>query len=282
VAADDGIYRVGAGINSLVFGLPHVDADGITQQNVSGANQYLSGALAANESGAVAWISDTYQSHQRLYLSSGGKIQLLAYLGANPQYRTSSPAGGYFSGWQEIALDNAGRLMARLSVTGGPSGYFLWANGQWTAAALFGQTSVAGQAVTGASELKASSSNFYVTFTQHGSGIPTLLAEYTGGSWNQLFVLGQSLPDGSNLNSFSHLAVNRADEVAFGAWSNGPEIVVLTGNTAHQVYTGSQLLPDGSYLYNIAQIDFRDDHRVFFVAFDLSDRVNLYVAQPTF
>ncbi|MBZ5575485.1 MAG: Ig-like domain-containing protein [Acidobacteriia bacterium] len=283
VVPDDGIFRVGAGGNSLVFGLPHTDADGVVQNGLAGGSLGLSGGLAANQDGAVAWISNTNQNHQRLYLLSGGTLRLLAYIGGNSQYRTNSPAGGYFSNWQELALDNTGRVMARFSVTGGPSGYFLWANGQWTAAALFGQTTVAGQVVDGAGQMKASAANFYATFTAHG-GPPTVLAQYTSGGWNQLAAAGLALPDGAELNSFTNLAVDRADEVAYSGWSSGgsPEIVVMTGTTARIALSGSQPLSDGSFVQNIQQIDFRDDHRVFFVAFDVYDRMNLYVAEPNF
>ena len=161
------------------------------------------------------------------------------------------------------------------------SGYFLWANGQWKAAALFGQTQVNGQPVDGAVESKAGAGNFYAILTQRGY---SLLAQYTDSGWNALVVLGQTLPSGAALNSIRNLAVNRAGDVAFSANTDGgfPEIVVLAGNTARLVFAGDQPLADGTFLFSIPQIDFRDDQRLFFVAFDLSDRVNLYVAEPLF
>jgi hypothetical protein len=273
VAADDGVYRVGAGSNDLVFALPRRDSDGVTQNNVP--------LLAANDSGAAAWVGNTNQSHSRLCLASGGNTQLLAYIGTNPQYRTPSPAGGYFAGFQEIAIDVNGRVMARLTVNGGPSGYFLWANGQWKAAALFGQTIVNGLVVDGAVEVKAGAGNFYAVFAQRGTSV---LAQYTDSGWNPLISAPQALPSGAALNSIRNLVVNRAGDVAFSANADGgfPEIVVLAGDTARLVFAGDQPLADGSFLFSIPQIDFRDDRRLFFVAFDLLDRVNLYVAEPLF
>jgi hypothetical protein len=273
VVADDGVFRLGAGSNDLALSWPRRDSDGVTQNNIS--------LLAANDSSAVAWVGNTNQSHSRLCLGSGGNTQLLAYIGTNPLYRTPSPAGGYFAGVQEIAIDANGRVMARLSVTGGPSGYFLWANGQWKAAALFGQTKVNDLSVDGAVELKAGGGNFYAILAQRGTSV---LAQYTDGGWNPLAVGGQPLPSGAALNSFRNLTVNRAGDVAFSANADGgfPEIVVLAGDTARLVFAGDQPLADGSFLVSIPQIDFRDDRRLFFLAFDLMDRVNLYVAEPIF
>jgi hypothetical protein len=274
VTTDDGVYRLGPAGNDLVLGLPHLDPDGVTQ--------FSPNSLSANESGAVAWVAGTSQNHSRLCVSSGGTIQILAYIGTNPQFRTASPAGGFFAGWQEFAIDSGGRVMARFTVNGGPSGYFLWAHGQWTAAALFGQTKIPDQVVDGANELKASGANFYATFTQRGP--TTVLAQFTGSGWNPLFAAPQALPSGAALQSFRNFIVNRNGDIAFTANADGgfPEIVVLSGGSAHLVYTGDQPLPDGSFLYSIPQIDFRDDRRVFFLAFDFLDRLNLYVAKPLF
>jgi hypothetical protein len=171
--------------------------------------------------------------------------------------------------------------MARLTVNGGPSGYFLWANGQWKAAALFGQTIVNGLVVDGAVEVKAGAGNFYAVFAQRGTSV---LAQYTDSGWNPLISAPQALPSGAALNSIRNLVVNRAGDVAFSANADGgfPEIVVLAGDTARLVFAGDQPLADGSFLFSIPQIDFRDDRRLFFVAFDLLDRVNLYVAEPLF
>jgi hypothetical protein len=273
VAADDGVFRLGAGSSDLVFALPRRDSDGVMQNNIP--------LLAINDSGAVAWVGNTNQSHARLCLATGGNTQLLAYIGTNPQYRTPSPAGGYFTGIQEIAIDANGRLMARLTVGGGPSGYFVWANGQWKAAALFGQTKVNDLTVDGANEMKAGGGNFYAIFVQRGT---SALAQYTDSGWNPLISAPQALPSGAALNSIRNLVVNRAGDVAFSANADGgfPEIVVLAGDTARLVFAGDQPLADGSFLFSIAQIDFRDDRRLFFVAFDLLDRVNLYVAEPLF
>ncbi|PWU06718.1 MAG: hypothetical protein C5B51_11710 [Terriglobia bacterium] len=273
VAADDSLSRVGPNSSELVLGFPRRDTDGVIQNSPS--------TLAANDNGQVAWVSFTNQNHSRVSIVSGGKVQVLAYAGANPQYRTASPAGGYFANWQEIAMDNSGRVMARFTVNGGPSGYFLWANGQWSAAALFGQTKVNDLTVEGANEVKAGGGSFYAILTQRGTAV---LAQYTDSGWNPLFSGGQALPSGAALNSFRNLAVNRAGEVAFSANADGgfPEIVALVGDTARLVFAGDQPLTDGSFLFSIPQIDFRDDRRVFFLAFDLMDRVNLYVAEPLY
>ena len=284
VAPDDGIFRLNSGGNGRVASFPRTDADGVYIYGLSGANQDLSGALAANQNGAVAWIASSNQNHDRLYLSSGGNTQLLAYIGNNSHYSTASPAGGYFSSWRQIAIDNTGRVMAQFLVAGGPSGYFLWANGQWTAAALFNTTSVGGKVVDGGHRLVASSSNFYATFTQNGYWTGTVLAEYTGSGWNEIAIQADTLVDGALLNGFMGLAVNRGDDLAYSVWTNSgyQEIIVLAGGTAKLAFSGNQPLPDGSFVGNVSQIEFRDDHRVFFTGFDDSDRFNIYVAQPNF
>ena len=80
------------------------------------------------------------------------------------------------------------------------------------------------------------------------------------------------------------VAIRGDGDVAFSANADGgfPEIVVLAGDTARLVFAGDQPLADGAFLFSIPQIDFRDDRRLFFLAFDLLDRVNLYVAEPLF
>ena len=106
--------------------------------------------FAANDAGTLVWQTQSSESHRRLVSIDNGQLSTLASFGGNDQ--TPAPAGGAFAGVYQIfgtasmiAVDDGGRVMVSAAVADGPDGLYVYENGQWQTAALFGQTGVGGR-----------------------------------------------------------------------------------------------------------------------------------------
>src|SRR5205823_8130719 len=104
------------------------------------------------------------------------------------QTQTASPGDGKFSGvmgtnmrQNAVLIDEGGRVLVNALVNGGPAGLFLYENGQWNIAALFGKTSIDGVTVNNVRAIHVAGNTFYALLDM--SNGDTLLAQYNGQNW---------------------------------------------------------------------------------------------------
>jgi hypothetical protein len=170
----------------------------------------------------------------------GQLTSLMAQGGPN---QTNSPGGGRFAGigfgsWHQntVAIDDRARVFVNGGVTGGPSGLFLYDNGRWNAAALFGVTRIAGETVISASAIHSGGDRFYALLNLTGGGP---IAEYDGRQWRILVARNEVAPDGIEIGFFGGLfSVNRHGAVAFLANGTRSRIVTRTPDAKlHVVYS---------------------------------------------
>jgi hypothetical protein len=273
VTAEDGIYRLAGGRADVLVSFP------IHSEN--SVDIFRPNTLMVNERGGMAWIAGTNDNHNRLQTVDGTRVTTLAYLGTNPRWLTRSPDGGTFNSANELAIDESGRVMAQMRVDGGPSGYFLYANGSWKSTALFTQTQVGGLAVTGARELKAGGQKFYAVVNLAGGS--SALAEFADGQWAPVITRGTPAPNGNLIDSFGTFDVNRRGEIAFLGNLNGSSaLLAYSEGSLRLVHLLSRPTEAGDYLRFVDGIDFRDTRTVYFTGLDLFDRYLLYAAEPNF
>jgi hypothetical protein len=246
-----------------------------------------SNAIAANRNGALVWNANVGGLSRLMMYDRGVLSSLMALGGANP---TNSPAGGKFSGlfggaWHQntVAIDNAGRVLVTAFTTGA-SGIFLYENGQWKTAAVFGTTFLGGDIVSGANAIVAGDNTFYALFNLTAGG--QVIGEYDGQQWKVLVPRTDITPDGiamGNLQSF--LTANRRGDIAFITTNNRSRIVVRTADGKyHIVYTQFDVTASGDALwpFGFSSLELHDDRRLYIVGLDTNDRNTLYVADPLF
>jgi hypothetical protein len=256
---------------------------------ITGNSAWYNGSLAfaANRSGSFAWNANA-GTHNRLMLYDRGQLSsLMAQGGPNP---TGSPGGGRFTGiasgyfhQNTVAIDERGRVFVNAAVSGGPSGLFLYENGRWNAAALFGNTRIEGEIVNGAIAIHSGEDRFYALLDLAGGrGI----AEYDGQQWKMLVARSQVTPDGMDIGNFGALlSVNRRGGIAFLATGTRSRIVTRTPDgKLHVVYAALDKTDSGDMLWPAAYfgLQYHDDGRVYFAGLDTLDRNTFYVAEPRF
>jgi hypothetical protein len=290
VAVGNGIMRYGSNRFEplLTFPIPFPFQAGEPVTLTGNATWYIgSQAFAANRTGTFVWNASA-GTHNRLMLYDRGNLTtLMAQGGAN---QTSSPGGGKFSGvangnWHQttVAMDERGRVFVNANVSGGPSGLFLYDNGRWNTAALFGTTRIAGETVLGSSAIQAGEDRFYAVLDLSGG---RALVEYDGQQWKVLVSRTDMTPDGMDVGSFGNLlSVNRRGGVAFQATGNRPRLVTRTADgKLHIVYSALDQTASGDSLWPFTyfSLQYYDDGRVFIAGLDTLDRNTIYVAEPTF
>jgi hypothetical protein len=256
---------------------------------VNGPNGWYNGAnaLAVNRTGTLVWTANVGGQNRLMMYDRGLLSSLMAIGGGSP---TNSPAGGKFStlsggSWHQntVVIDNAGRVLVNAFTTGA-SGLFLYENGQWKTAALFGTTLLGGDIVSSAPAILAGDNRFYALFNLAVGG--QIIGEYDGQQWKVLVPRTDITPDGvamGNLQSF--LTANRRGDIAFITTNNRSRIVVRTADGKyHIVYTGFDVTASGDALwpFGFSSLELHDDRRLYIVGLDTNDRDTLYVAEPLF
>lgn len=243
--------------------------------------------FAANDAGTLVWQAQSAESHRRLVSIDNGQLSTLASFGGNDQ--TPAPAGGAFAGVYQIfstasmiAVDDGGRVMVSAEVADGPDGLYVYENGQWQTAALFGQTEVGGETVSCAGSLRTAGGSFYVQFC--GGNV---LAEYINQQWVPIVRTGDRLPSGLEIHGMTPgFEVNRHGDIVVGVGTGGRTVVVLrTADGAMQtVYQNGELTEQGDRFWPRQNfgLDLRDDRTLYFIGIDLLDRNVLYRADPLF
>lgn len=245
--------------------------------------------FAANDAGLLVWNAWS-ENESRLVSIENGRMAMLASFGGSDQ--TVAPAGGAFAGLfsggstgNAIAVDDAGRVMISARVANGPDGVYLFENGNWETAALFGTTQVGGQFINWLDGLRVAGQRFYAVFNRTNGG--SVLASYENGQWTPIFGNGDRMPNGSQVFYISRdFDVNRRGDVAFVVNNNGgTELVLRTADgTIRTVYRTGEATPEGDrfWPYQNFELDLRDDGSLYFMGIDLLDRNVLYFAEPLF
>jgi len=174
-------------------------------------------------------------------------------------------------------------VMASLNVSNGPAGIFLYENGAWRTLSLFRDMRFDNVAVLSLQNLIASEGKFIAVFQVTGS---SLIAQYADGQWTTLVKRGDKAPNGADINGVSNnLSVNRRGDVACIAQINGGfAVMVHTADGAnHQAYLIGDITEDGDiFTLSNFELDLRDDRTLYFIGISVSDKQQLYVADPLF
>ena len=249
-------------------------------QSDDGLGLYLN-EFEVNDSGVVVFSAGTDRGDQRLYLWRRGRLDQLATDGQTPEEQTSSPAGGTFFYWREFSVDALSRVMAYFDVRDGPSGYFLYDNGQWQPTALVGER-IGGVTVSDGFSLRAMDDKFYTVIFSAQCCNQAVLAEYRQNAWTPLITSENALPRGelAEVGLGGLFDVNRRGEIAFiihGAL--GEALVLRSPDGTRIVHITGQETEAGDLLWNYRGVDLRDDGRLYFTALDVNDQVSIYEAE---
>jgi hypothetical protein len=230
---------------------------------------------AFNARGAALWQAGTDRNHTRVYLTEGERNTLLLLSGPDPQWQTASPAGGRVTGFNEMVLDDRGRVLAVLRPEGGPSGLFLWENGRWRTTALFNTTQVNSNLVTNAGNLLAVGDRFYAVLNlRQGSA----LAELRDAEWTWIAGLNNDAPSGNTINNIGAYDVNRRGDIVFAA--NGGQLLIFRSGGVSRLVHFNVDAPEGLDFFTVQQVELREDGRIYFAGLNLLDQYVLYLAEP--
>ena len=245
--------------------------------------------LAANDTGTVVWRAWS-DEQSRLVSMQNGRLSMLASFGGEDQ--TQAPSGGSFdylmSGGgraSALALDESGRVMIVTSVRNGPDGIFVYENGHWQTAALFGETRVGGGTVGWVDGLRAVGGKFFALMGMETGG--AVLAEYVNQQWQTVIRTGDTMPNGAEIFWVDrNFDVNTRGDIAFVLNTNGGTEVALrtSDGTLRTVYRTGEATAEGDYFWpwQSFDIDLRDDGSLYFIGIDLFDRNVMYHAEPLF
>jgi len=277
VTTDSGIFRLSStGSSSIVaFGYAFPD-------NVIGFSPYN---VAVNDHNQLAMIGGTDHSHQRLSYFDGTSLRAIAYFLGGAPYLTPSPAGGNFSNLNDFAINDSGQVMANITVSGGPSGLFLYDGASWRSVCALQTCQLGGETVTQTGSLRASNNQFCGQFTTSIGN--TRIDCWAAGTWTNILRRGDLTSDGTQISYVTGIYdINRKGDVAIVLYTsfNGSMVFLKTGDTGVFTTVLASFFPtvDNSYLVGIYSVDLRDDRRVFLIAQDFTGRMIAYEADPQF
>jgi hypothetical protein len=267
------VYRFRNGATEVVIPQGMRLADGTV---VNGA-----GVRAANSRGALvisAGIAAPGGPNSQVHyvVDSGRFTEIVRNGGRLPDGRTITQVN-------DVHLDDDGRVAFRPQLDGqNQNAYFLWNSGRIETLFAEGRQVLGGVPVTSMSFWGGRGPFFWGYGFSAGSNDAGIFG-YTGDGWQPALHTNYRMPDGSIGNyNFGAWDVNGRMEIAFVTQS-GPPLslnVRTVDGELRQVVSMLAPMADGTYLRQISQIDFRDDGRIFFTAFDSSGRFSVYVAEP--
>ncbi len=236
--------------------------------------------IAVNDTGSIAWISGTDKGDTRIYLSQGGRNQLVCVNDAAKDPASKLDGRSIFN-CDDFVLDNAGRMMVRLRFQGDPLQYtYFWSQGQLTVAVTPNKTTAGNFAITGVNLLRATG-NHLLAVLQTAAG--SYLSEWTDSGWTVRYSPADAMPTGAVFNSvWSHMEASSSGDLAFVSSPNAPGYgVYAQRNGALQTVLTTYLpTPDGDYIVNILSLDLRDDGTVYLLAVNQNDELVFYSATP--
>ncbi len=239
---------------------------------------------AINDRGQMVWEAGTDSNHTRLYFAENGRNTQLATNSLDRRWQLPAPSGGTVSGWGEVAIDELGRAMINLQITGGPSGWFLWDNGRWRQTAVYPNTAttpspttaVKGQVFTGSNNLRAMNDKFYAVFPLRAGG--SALAEFRDTEWTWIAGSLDPAPYGNTINNIGAYEVNRQGDIAF-AINGGQLLVSRSGGQDRMVYFNVEA-PDAGDFFSVQNVELREDGRIYFAGINQLDQYELWLAEP--
>jgi hypothetical protein len=273
VATDQSLTLVQGSKSTLLARFPqHVPAGTIN-----------TGFQVAAGGGTVAITGGTNFGTQAISTIQNGAATAIAYLGTNAAYRTTSPAGGFFTGSNDIGADDSGRIYANLNVSGGPGGLFVYSKGAWSALIKVGDT-YDGRPVTGINQIRVAGNACFASIATQGNIVH--LARYQDGSWVDYISSGDALPTGGSLGatgSIGNFDVNRKGGVVAIVNGNGISYVLYTDGVNGLVAADiSHPMLFGEYLLSYFQVGLNDDGRIFLTAINENAMLVLYEFDPAF
>ncbi|MCX6599027.1 MAG: Ig-like domain-containing protein [Acidobacteria bacterium] len=209
-----------------------------------------------------------------------GQPKAIAYLGGSPQ-QTPSPAGGSFATLNDWVMDEQGRVLANMAVSGGPAGLFLWANGSWSAVALVGRSVVPDNVITSIGTIHSAGNRFLAVLRHNTNQQHIVDIEGATGIRVRLSSL-DGAPQGNTYGSLSSFDSNARGDMVVHSSANGTQTVTYepVSGPSRVVQAANTMTDSGEYVRFFSQVDLRDDGTIYFTGLNYLDQLVLYVAQP--
>jgi hypothetical protein len=272
VSTDQSITQISPSGSKLLAHFPQRGAGGTVNTGYQ---------VVANTSGTVVSVGGTNFGTNQMSIISKGTAQMIAYLGTNPSYRTSSPGGGYFTGSNDVGVDENGAVYAILNVSGGPNGLFQWTpSGGWTALLKVGD-SFDGRTVTNVQSLHVAGTacTVLVATTANLSHV----SRYQNGQWSDIVNYGDGFIAGGTISFLGVFDANRKGAVAATLNVNGTGyLAYYNGNDIRVVADNDHPLPNGDVIIQFFQVSMNDDGRIFATGINQIDQLVLYEFDPQF
>lgn len=227
------------------------------------------GNFAVNTRGQAVMVSG-----QRLYLYDGASVNLIA------DNTTRAPSGGAFSSWNQVAIDDPGRVLAGGATTELRSGLFLY-DGVWQTKLLLNDTRIRGTVVTSYAPIRAAGRRFYSLVL--GLGF-SALASFQDSDWEVEAAYGDPLPASAELiGSVSTLYdVNARGEMLLRVSGPGRTYLVVKSAAGIKPILNNAMPAEGSYinLNAVQSMILQDDGTVYLAGFDQTMRYLIVRADP--
>ena len=248
--------------------------------SIDGGTLWSAIRASANRAGVTAAHVNTSVPSNRLVLVENGVPRLIAHIGgADPNFRTSSPAGGVFSSLNQLWVDEDGRVIALMDVNGGPAGIFAYHQGAWRALLVAG-SKVDGANVLSVDQVRVAGNRILARYAVAGNF--SHLASSEGDVFTRRFGRGDTAPTGNtagNPGSFDLLSDGQV-AIAFNAGGTTGLAIQRPGEDLRLLVLSNTPTEDGDLVLTIESVDARDDGRIYFTGFTAEDRWVAYVAEP--
>lgn len=267
------VYRLRNGAVEMVIpqGMRLPDGGIIDSVIVRAANSR--GALLINANVRPAGNVPFYSTN---YLVEGERFTEVVRLGAR------LPDGRTISGLSVVYMDDNNRVVFRPQTGGADlNTHFLWTNGRLETFIADGRNQFGGVTLGTFGMRVGRGGRFFGSGTAPGGGDQGIY-EHAGESWQPVVRNAERMPDGSTNYGFGAYDANSQGDIAFVTQSGSPlalNVRTVSGEL-RQVFSFLAPTSEGDYIRSLQELDFRDDGRIFFTAFEASGRFSVYVAEP--
>ena len=248
--------------------------------SIDGGNLWSVVRASANRAGVTAAHVNTSFPSNRLVLVENGIPRLIAHIGGgDPNFRTSSPAGGVFAGLSQLWVDEDGRVIALMDVNGGPAGIFAYHQGAWRALLIAGGK-VDGASVLSVDQVRVAGTRILARYAIAGNFSHAASSE--GDVFTRRFGRGDTAPTGNiagNPGSFDLLSDGQM-AIVFNVGGTNGLAIQRPGEDLRLLVLSNTPTEEGDLLLTIESVDARDDGRIYFTGFTAEDRWVAYVAEP--
>lgn len=235
---------------------------------------------AANRAGVTAAHFNTSFPSNRLVLVENGVARLIAHVGGgDPNFRTASPAGGVFSALRQLWVDEAGRVIVLMDVSGGPAGVFAYEQGTWRPWLVTGNKVEEGTVVS-IDQIRVAGSRIYARYAATGNFVH--IAAREGDAWVRRVGRGDTAPTGNTVGNPGAFDVTGDGQIVVSLNAGGANglSVQRPGEDYRLLAISNVPTEDGDLIITFESVDVRDDGRIYFTGFTAEDRWVAYVAEP--